>query len=44
MILERKIKKIEAAKMEPPANDWELGVNTGLEWALRILAGDKSAD
>lgn len=41
---ERKLKKIRDAKLVPSSSDWEDGLNTGLEWALRILVGDKSAD
>lgn len=36
------IKKIEAAKI-PAKNEWEDGLNQGLEWAIRILTKDKSA-
>lgn len=42
--LERKIKKIMGYQLLPPANDWEDGLNTGLDWAVRVLVGDKSAD
>lgn len=27
----------------PETDDWSKGLNTGLEWAIRILNGDKSA-
>ena len=36
------IEKIEAAKINS-TNEWEDGLNAGLEWAIRILRGDKSA-
>jgi hypothetical protein len=36
------IQKIEDAK--PPITDeWTEGVNVGMNWAIRILRGDKSA-
>jgi len=39
--------KIEAAKtsvsLESKDFDWMEGFNAGLDWALRILNGDKSA-
>lgn len=37
------IKKIENAKI-PAKDEWSEGLNTGLDWAIRILNGDKSAD
>lgn len=40
----RKVAKIRGYILQPPANDWEDGFNTGLDWALRVLFGDKSAD
>jgi hypothetical protein len=36
------IKKIEESKI-PITDEWTDGVNTGLEWANRILKKDKSA-
>jgi hypothetical protein len=36
------IKKIEESKI-PITDEWTDGVNTGLEWATRILKKDKSA-
>jgi len=36
------IKKIQNA-MIPESDEWSKGLNTGLEWAVRILKGDKSA-
>ena len=44
LILQRKISKITNARLQPPVSEWEDGFNTGLEWALRLLNGDKSAD
>ena len=40
----RKVEKIKGYMLLPPSNDWEDGLNTGLDWALRVLVGDKSAD
>jgi hypothetical protein len=34
--------KIEEAKI-PEKDEWSIGLNQGLEWAARILRGDKSA-
>ena len=34
--------KIEEAKI-PEKDEWSIGLNQGLEWAGRILRGDKSA-
>lgn len=34
--------KIEDAKI-PEKDEWSIGLNQGLEWAARILRGDKSA-
>ena len=36
------IEKIEAAKINP-TDEWGDGLNAGMEWAIRILRGDKSA-
>ena len=35
-------KKIESQKV-PQKDDWSDGLNTGIDWALRVLRGDKSA-
>lgn len=47
MDLEKAKDKIEAAKTSVPVEskdfDWMEGFNAGLDWALRILTGDKSA-
>jgi hypothetical protein len=47
MDLEKAKAKIEAAKTTVPSGhkdfDWMEGFNAGLDWALRILNGDKSA-
>jgi len=47
MDLEKAKAKIEAAKTSVPSGhkdfDWMEGFNAGLNWALRILTGDKSA-
>lgn len=36
------IHKIEEAKINA-TDEWGDGLNTGMEWAIRILRGDKSA-
>lgn len=36
------IEKIEAAKINS-TDEWGDGLNAGMEWAIRILRGDKSA-
>lgn len=36
------IEKIKEAKINP-TDEWGDGLNTGMEWAIRILRGDKSA-
>ena len=40
--LEKYINKIEAAKI-PITDEWTDGLVVGMEWAIRILRGDKSA-
>jgi hypothetical protein len=40
--INRFIEKIEAAKINP-TDEWGDGLNAGMEWAIRILRGDKSA-
>ena len=40
--INRFIHKIEEAKINP-SDEWGDGLNTGMEWAIRILRGDKSA-
>ena len=42
MELDKYISKIQSAKV-PVTDDWTDGVNSGLEWAVRILRKDKSA-
>ena len=46
-MMDKYIEKIESAKtiLEPQDKDfeWMDGFNHGLDWAIRILAGDKSA-
>lgn len=37
------INKIEEAKIKP-TDEWGDGLNQGLDWAIRILRKDKSAD
>jgi hypothetical protein len=36
------IEKIQEAKINP-TDEWGDGLNMGMEWAIRILRGDKSA-
>ena len=47
MDLTKAMQKIEAAKTSLPEGHkdelWMDGFNAGLDWALRILSGDKSA-
>lgn len=40
--VEKYINKIEAAKI-PVTDEWTDGLVVGMEWAIRILRGDKSA-
>jgi hypothetical protein len=40
--LQKYINKIEAAKITT-TDEWTDGLVTGMEWAIRILRGDKSA-
>jgi hypothetical protein len=42
LLMELYIKKIQNAKI-PETDEWSTGLNTGLEWSIRILKGDKSA-
>lgn len=42
LLTELHIRKIENA-MIPETDEWSKGLNMGLEWAIRILKGDKSA-
>jgi hypothetical protein len=45
--MSKAIAKIESYKTSVPLEhqdfDWMEGFNAGLDWALRILSGDKSA-
>jgi len=40
--VEKMIQKIEDAKV-PIKDEWTDGLNVGMDWAIRILRGDKSA-
>jgi hypothetical protein len=40
--INKHIEKIEAAKIKA-TDEWGDGLNMGMEWAIRILRGDKSA-
>jgi len=42
VIIEKFIQKIEYSKI-PEKDEWSKGLNTGLDWAIRIITGDKSA-
>lgn len=41
-LIQKYAQKIEDAKPEVK-DDWSEGVNAGMNWAIRILRGDKSA-
>ena len=41
--LQRFITKIEEAKIKP-TDEWGDGLNQGLDWAIRIIKKDKSAN
>ena len=41
-IVQKYVQKIEDAKPEIK-DEWSEGVNVGMNWAIRILRGDKSA-
>jgi hypothetical protein len=40
--IEKYIQKIEYSKINEK-DEWSKGLNTGLDWAIRIITGDKSA-
>lgn len=40
--VEKFIQKIDYFKI-PEKDEWSKGLNTGLDWAIRVLRGDKSA-
>lgn len=40
--IDKFVRKIEDAKI-PAKDDWSEGLNAGLDWAIRIITGDKSA-
>jgi hypothetical protein len=42
VIIEKFIQKIEYSKI-PEKDEWSKGLNTGLDWAIRVITGDKSA-
>jgi hypothetical protein len=41
-LVQKYVQKIEDAKPEIK-DEWSEGVNVGMNWAIRILRGDKSA-
>jgi hypothetical protein len=41
-IIEKFTQKIEYSKI-PEKDEWSKGLNAGLDWAIRIITGDKSA-
>jgi len=40
--IEKFVSKIEYSKITEK-DDWSKGLNAGLDWAIRIITGDKSA-
>jgi len=40
--IDKFVSKIEDAKI-PEKDEWSKGLNTGLDWAIRVITGDKSA-
>ena len=40
--IEKFVQKIEYSKITEK-DEWSKGLNTGLDWAIRIITGDKSA-
>lgn len=40
--LEKYVSKIEYFKI-PEKDEWSKGLNAGLDWAIRVINGDKSA-
>lgn len=40
--IDKFVQKIEDAKI-PEKDEWSQGLNMGLDWAIRIITGDKSA-
>ncbi len=40
--IEKFVSKIEYSKITEK-DEWSKGLNTGLDWAIRIITGDKSA-
>jgi hypothetical protein len=42
VIIEKFVQKIEYSKI-PEKDEWSKGLNTGLDWAIRVITGDKSA-
>jgi len=40
--IQKFVSKIEYSKITEK-DDWSNGLNTGLDWAIRIITGDKSA-
>jgi hypothetical protein len=41
-MIEKFVQKIDYAKITEK-DEWSKGLNTGLDWAIRIITGDKSA-
>lgn len=41
-MIEKFIQKIEYSKI-PEKDEWSKGLNTGLDWAIRVITNDKSA-
>lgn len=41
-MIQKFVSKIEYSKI-PVKDEWSEGLNAGLDWAIRIITGDKSA-
>jgi hypothetical protein len=41
-MIQKFVQKIEYSKITEK-DEWSKGLNTGLDWAIRVITGDKSA-
>jgi hypothetical protein len=41
-VIQKFVQKIEYSKITEK-DEWSKGLNTGLDWAIRVITGDKSA-